>query len=247
MSQENKGVKTFTATEALEAYRRVKLTTGSGTAVEYADAGAEFIGFTAHKVAIGEMVSVNLRSASKTYKAVAAEVLAVGAVLYGADDGKVQDTVSGTAQGTALEAATADGDIIEILSNNGAAGAIGPAAVIDEAANEGVIPIIIRKVCNFVGDYGAEPIDVATAARKLRILDWWIRSLDTTAANITVKNAGTSISTAALAKGTVNDAIVRAATIVEAQAEVASGAAITAESSVSSVGVELTIIAVPIA
>jgi hypothetical protein len=39
----------------------------------------------------------------------------VGATLYGAVDGKVKDTASGTAQGTALEAATADGDIVEVL------------------------------------------------------------------------------------------------------------------------------------
>jgi hypothetical protein len=245
MSQENVGVKTFTATEALEAYRRVKLTTSSGTAVEYADAGAEFIGITAHKVAIGEMVSVTLRSASRSYKAVASGVLAVGATLYGANDGKVSDSVSGTAQGVALEAATADGNVIEILSNNGAAGAIGPAAVVVEAADQGAIPILIRKVCNF--DAVPTAIAVATAARKLRIIDWWLRSLDTTAANITVKNAGTSISTAVLAKGTANDAIVRAASIVEAQATISSGAAITAESSVASVNVCLFILAVPIA
>ncbi len=245
MSQENVGVKTFTATEALEAYRRVKLTTSSGIAVEYADAGEEFIGITAHKAAITEQVSVTLRSASRSYKAVAAEDLAVGAVLYGANDGKVQDTVSGTAQGVALEAATADGDVIEILSNNGAAGNIGPAAVINDAANQGAVPIIIRKVCNFDGVPTA--IAVATAARKLRIMDWWIRAIDNTAANITVKNAGTSISTAVLAKGTAVDAIVHAASIVEAQAEVASGAAITVESSVASADICLYILVVPIA
>jgi hypothetical protein len=245
MSQENVGVKTFTATEALEAYRRVKLTTSSGTAVEYADAGAEFIGITAHKVAIGEMVSVTLRSAARSYKAVAAEDLAVGAVLYGANDGKVQDTASGTAQGTALEAATADGDIIEILSNNGAAGNIGPSSFVNEAANNGAVPILIRKVCNFDGVPTA--IAVATVARKLRIMDWWIRAIDTTAANITVKNAGISISTAVLAKGGTADAIVHAASIVEAQAEVASGAAITVESSAASADIELYILAIPIA
>lgn len=245
MSQENVGVKTFTATEALEAYRRVKLTSGSGTAVEYADAGEEFIGITAAKAALGESVPVTLRSAARSYKAVAAEALAVGAVLYGANDGKVQDTSSGTAQGTALEAATADGDVIEILSNNGAAGNIGPSAIINEAANQGVLPILIRKVCNF--NATPDPIDVATAARKLRIIDWWLRAIDATASNITVKNAGTSISTAVLAKGATADAIVRAASIVEAQAEVASGAAITVESSAASADIELFILAVPIA
>ena len=39
----------------------------------------------------------------------------VGATLYGGDDGKVQDTSSGTAQATALEAATAENDEVEVL------------------------------------------------------------------------------------------------------------------------------------
>jgi len=42
MSQFNIGSKAFTAGEAMEAYRRVKLSTGSGTQVEYADAGDAF-------------------------------------------------------------------------------------------------------------------------------------------------------------------------------------------------------------
>lgn len=39
MSQFNIGSKAFVAGEELEAYRRVKLSTGSGSQVEYADAG----------------------------------------------------------------------------------------------------------------------------------------------------------------------------------------------------------------
>lgn len=245
MSQENIGIKAFTAGEALEAFRRVKLSTGSGTQVEYADAGDEFIGITAAAAASGDSVSVVMRSASRTYKAVAAEALAAGAVIYGANDGKVQDTVSGTAQGIALEAANADGEVIEVYFNNGAAGNIGPDSVKVEAADEGAFPILIRKVCNF--NATPDAIDVATTTRKLRIIDWWLRAIDTTAANITVKNAGTSISTNVLAKGATADAIVRGASIVEAQAEVASGAAITVESSAASADIELFILAVPIA
>lgn len=243
MSQENIGTKTYRAAEALAAYRRVKLD-ASGDVV-YADAGEAFIGVTTQAVADGELVAVALRSASRTYKAVAAEAFALGAVLYGANDGKVQDTANGTAQGSALEAATAAGDIVEVLFDNGAAGSIGPAGVINEAVNEGVLPILIRKVCAF--DAVPTAIAVATTTRKLRIIDWWIRAIDNTASNITVKNAGTSISTAVLAKGATVDAIVRSASIVEAQAEVASGAAITVESSAASADIELFILAVPIA
>ena len=243
MSQENIGIKTLRAGEALEAYRRVKLDS-SGDAV-YADAGEEFIGFTTSKVADAELVSIALRSAARTYKAVAAEAFAINATLYGAADGKVADTSSGTAQGVALEEATAAGDIVEIFCNNGAAGSIGAAMVVNEAANDGVLPIIIRKVCNF--NATPDPIAVATTTRKLRIIDYWLKSIDTTASNITVKNAGTSISTDVLAKGGTADAIVHGATLVEAQQEVASGAAITAESSAASADIELFILCVPIA
>jgi len=245
MSQRNTSVKTFTATSAVEAYRRVKLTTSSGTAVEYAGAGEEFIGITAAAAAAGDMVAVILRSAAQTYKAVAAGAVAVGAAIYGAPNGKVDDAVSGTAQGTALEAATADGDVIEILCNNGAASNIGASSIVTEEANSGVIPVIIRKACAFNGTPDA--IAVATTTRKLRIIDWHLISKDTTASNITVKNAGTSISTAVLAKGTANDAIVRGATLVAGQQEVASGAAITVESSVASVTIELVLVCVPVA
>jgi len=242
MSQQNEGgLKAFTAGEDLAAYRRVKL---SGGEVVYADAGEEFIGITQEAKLDGEQITVAMRSSGRTFKAVAAEAFAIDSVLYGAADGKVQDTVSGTAQGIALEAATAAGDIVEVYFNNGAAGSIGPDSVKVEAANEGAFPIIIRKVCNF--NATPDAIAVATASRKLRIIDWWLRAIDNTAANITVKNAGTSISTAALAKGATVDAIVHAASVVEAQAEVASGAAITVESSAASADIELFIMAVPI-
>ena len=117
MSQYNEGPKAFIATNDLEACRRVKLTAGKGDAVEYAGAGESFIGITAAKVAAEEEVSVILKPDGRTYKVTAAEALAAGATLYGGADGKVQDTVSGDAIGIALEAATADGDIIEALLN----------------------------------------------------------------------------------------------------------------------------------
>ena len=48
------------------------------------------------------------------------EALAAGATVYTEASGKVQDTAQATAfqVGTALEAATADGDVIEVLYNN---------------------------------------------------------------------------------------------------------------------------------
>lgn len=116
MSQENvSGIKTFVATTDLVAFRRVKLTAGGATNVEYAGAGEAYIGYTAGDAKLGTPIGIALKTTGRTFKAVAAEALAAGASLYGAANGKVQDTLVGSAQATALEAATADGDVIEIL------------------------------------------------------------------------------------------------------------------------------------
>lgn len=112
------GITTFTANGAIGAKIRVKLTAASATdpaQVEVAGAGEQHIGITQFAVADGEIVAVKLRNHNGTQEATASEALAVGAVLYGAAAGKVADTSSGTAIGIAKEAATADGDIIEII------------------------------------------------------------------------------------------------------------------------------------
>ena len=140
MSQENLGSKSFVAGEDLEAYRRVKFSSGN---VVYADAGEEFIGVTSHKALNTEQVTVNLRSASRTYKMVASGAITAGNTIYGAIDGKVSTSASGVAQGVALEAATADGDVIECFQNNGVAGAIdGASTAIGDPAVNGSVPVI---------------------------------------------------------------------------------------------------------
>lgn len=239
------GEKAFTATSTVTAFRRVKLTSASGTAVEHAGADATHIGVAQNSAAAGEEVTVRLIGRAGTCKVAAAGAFAAGATLYGAAAGLVDDAASGTAVGTALEAAATSGDVVEVFFDNGVAAAIGPAAVLVEATNEGALPIVIHKICNF--NATPDAIAVATTTRKLWIFDWLIRAIDNVAANITVKNAGTSISTAALAKGTTVDAITHGASLVAAQQTVASGAAITVESSEASADIELTLLCLPIA
>jgi len=107
--------KTFTAGEALEAERRVKLS--AAKTVSYADAGEAAIGVTRDAVASGALVAVKLIAGGVgTFKVTAAGTFAVNATLYGAADGKVDDAVSGGAQFKALEAATADGGKVEALA-----------------------------------------------------------------------------------------------------------------------------------
>lgn len=124
MSQECKSPKAFLATEILAAFRRVKLSAGTGDHVEYADQSdsSSYLGVTIGPApAIEDQVGIALKGVMKTFKVTAADSFAVGAVLYAADDGKVSDSASGNAIGTALEAATADGDIVEAILDGGAA------------------------------------------------------------------------------------------------------------------------------
>jgi hypothetical protein len=75
--------------------------------------------------AAGDVIPVKLWNSGGTFKMRASEALAVGATLYTESDGEVQDTAQATAVpfAQALEAATADGDIIEcaLLPYRGAA------------------------------------------------------------------------------------------------------------------------------
>ena len=111
---------TFTAGEDLLPKRRVKIETGTTTdppEVIYADAGEQHIGITGNESTDdGDAVSIQPINATGTYEGTAKTALARGAVLYGAADGKIDDTSSGSAIGITIEAATADGDVIEFMS-----------------------------------------------------------------------------------------------------------------------------------
>ena len=109
--------KAFTAAGTIKQYARVTL--GSGGTITEAGLAVKEIGTAMEPAVSGDVISVRLRSATGTHKMIAIEALAIGATLYTETDGKVQDTAATTAFqiGTALEAATADGDIIEVLYN----------------------------------------------------------------------------------------------------------------------------------
>jgi len=114
------GKKTFIAGAALEAKRRVKISSGTTSdppEVVYAGAGEACIGVTEYAAAQGEPVQVRLKNSPGTCECEAdvGTSIARGTVLYGAANGKLSDTVSGTAQAIALEAATVDDAVIEVL------------------------------------------------------------------------------------------------------------------------------------
>lgn len=108
-------IRTFTAGAAIAEHTRVKLSSGVLAAAGLAD---KELGVMAQaSLASGQEVGVRLRTAEGTFKAIAAEAIAAGSEVYTAASGKVADTATATSFliGTALTAATADGDIIEVL------------------------------------------------------------------------------------------------------------------------------------
>lgn len=113
MAQFTEGpTRTFTAGAAIAAHLRVKLSSG-----ELAAAGASDVELGTMEVASfadNDVVPVRLRTAEGTCKMTASEAITAGNPVYAAASGKVAST--GTVYcGTALEAATANGDVIEVL------------------------------------------------------------------------------------------------------------------------------------
>jgi hypothetical protein len=111
MSKQQNSPCSFTAGEALEAFRRVKM---SGATVVYADAGERGFGTTQAYVANGGQATIRLDTEG-TAKMTAAGTFAAGATVYAADDGKIDDVVVGKPVGKSPVAATAAGDILEVV------------------------------------------------------------------------------------------------------------------------------------
>jgi hypothetical protein len=110
---ENFGNFTLTAGEALEADRLVKL---SGSTAVYCDAGEEPAGATVFAAASGSQVAI--RPLGSIVRMTASKVIAAGAAVYPANDGKVSDAAAGGRRiGTAITASTADGGRISVVAN----------------------------------------------------------------------------------------------------------------------------------
>ena len=107
-------VRQFTANAALGQHLRV--TTLSTGKVALAEAGQMGLGTTENPAtAADELVGIRLNNAHGTRKVVANGAISEGALVYCAASGKVGS--SGTVcYGIACEAATADGDVIEVTS-----------------------------------------------------------------------------------------------------------------------------------
>ena len=113
MSQEvRECTKTFTAGGALVQNRLVVLSAG---VLDYADAYTPAIGTLEDTTfASGDLVCVRLLPGEGTFKMMASAAITSGAYVYQTASGKIDD-VGFIPVGIALEAASADGDIIEVL------------------------------------------------------------------------------------------------------------------------------------
>jgi len=116
MAKQTESPVTFNAGEALARYTRVKLgTTGRDVVyADQADSGA-YIGSTIFDVALGDNVAIVLKTSAKTFKGTANGAISDKAAVYAGNDGKISASVSGNQIGIAVQAAGADGDIIEYL------------------------------------------------------------------------------------------------------------------------------------
>ena len=115
MSQQVNGPEiTMQAGEDLVAFRRVKI---SAATVVYADSGETGIGVVQAAVDFSENANacIRLDNPAGTSEMMAAGIIAAGGAAYAANDGKVSATAVGEQIGTAIAAAAADGDIIEVL------------------------------------------------------------------------------------------------------------------------------------
>lgn len=120
MAYTDQSVKTFVASAALGQFLRVTYGS-SGTAGQMILAGAAVaeLGVTdLPSYAALDDIPVRLRTAQGTQQFVASGAIALGATVRCAAGGKITSSGTDPIIGTALEAATADGDIIEVLRTN---------------------------------------------------------------------------------------------------------------------------------
>lgn len=105
-------VRTFTAAGAIERHDLVAL---SGTDVVAAGPTDNAIGVAERKVASGEFVGVRLLNGVGTVICVAAGAFSAGDEVYADASGQISNDASDTFVGIALDAATAQGDEVEVL------------------------------------------------------------------------------------------------------------------------------------
>jgi len=108
--------RTFIAAEAIGAYILVKVDSSGLAETATATAAEPKVGYTTASVTLGEAANISLIHGGGSSFATASEALSIGDVVYGDAGGKVSASgSSGDKVGVTLTAATADGDVVEVL------------------------------------------------------------------------------------------------------------------------------------
>lgn len=114
MSVTNQGAKTLNSAAAINIYERVILDSNGKWAL--AGAADKALGVALETVtAADKPLSAVLLNGAGTVKMKAGVAISVGALVYSAASGKIGVTGTNKLEGRAVDAASADGDIIEIM------------------------------------------------------------------------------------------------------------------------------------
>jgi hypothetical protein len=151
-----------TAVGAVAQYLRVK-TPG---AVAAAGALDQSIGTMEIGCLAAGPCSVRLKTAVGTQKMIAAAAITAGAYVYGAASGKVSSVANSNIEGIAKEAATADGDIIEVQPIN----AVNANPITLASANGAIAIVPGTVVITKTGSLAAMTLAAPTAAQNGTIL-----------------------------------------------------------------------------
>lgn len=112
MAVQSEHSKTLVAAEAIAAYARVHVNSSGQFALS--GAGVNHTGVAVNAAASGASCGAVLRTPGSTFKMIASGAVSAGAAVYSDASGKITATKKGGKLGVAINAATADGDIIEV-------------------------------------------------------------------------------------------------------------------------------------
>jgi hypothetical protein len=184
--------KAFVAGEAISVNRRVTVDSAGKALLAGATSVAAGVAITP-SFADGDDITVTLRTASGTQQMVASGAITRGASVFAAASGKIASSGS-VFVGTALEAATADNDVIEVL----------PGPNTDILANSGVVQHLRTRVTTAQVNAG-HTLLAAVAGRSYRLVDASMISIGGAAGGATaVRIVGTqAASQVALVSNTV--------------------------------------------
>lgn len=189
MSQYAEGsTKTFPAAGAISQHLRVK--TPSGLVV--AGAADVEIGTMDLPTFAAEPATVRLRTASGTCKMVASGAITAGVTVYAAADGEI--SASGTVVvGTALEAAAADQDIIEVLRHADVAPAFAAQTVDADDSESALNTILPSSTAVYVDDQTNDADDFVVLPALASVpVGWTVTIAGQAGGNFEVRTPATS-------------------------------------------------------